>query len=120
MMRHCQTHMKKLHFLLLGSILSASLISFSQTTAKFDQHEAFAPLFYPAFGDEVRTASGSAGPKYWQNRADYKIAANLDDVNHTITGTVTISYKNYSPEKLSFVWLQLDQNIYSLASRGVA
>jgi hypothetical protein len=112
--------MKKIHLLLLVSILSISLISFSQTTSKFDQHEAFAPLFYPAFGDEVRTASGSAGPKYWQNRADYKIAANLDDVNHTITGTVTINYKNYSPEKLSFVWLQLDQNIYSLASRGVA
>jgi len=112
--------MKKLCFLLACSLLATSVISFAQTTSKYDQHEAFAPMFYPAFGDDVRSASGSPGPKYWQNRADYKIAASLDDVNHTLTGTVTITYRNYSPEKLSFVWLQLDQNIYDLKSRSVA
>jgi hypothetical protein len=113
--------MKKLVLLLVvGSLLLSGIRSFAQTTSKYDQHDAFAPMFYPAYGDEVRTASGSPGPKYWQNRADYKINATLDDVNNTITGTVIISYKNNSPEKLSFVWLQLDQNIYSLKSRSVA
>ena len=91
---------------------------FSQSAGNFDQHEAFAPLFYPAYGDEVRTAAGTPGPKYWQNEASYKIQANLDDVNQQISGEVQISYKNNSPESLPFLWLQLDQNIYKSDSRG--
>ena len=93
---------------------------FLSAQSNYDQHEAFAPVFYPAYGDEVRTASGNAGPKYWQNSASYKINATLDDVNNTMEGAVTISYKNNSPEKLPFVWLQLDQNIYKDDSRSVA
>jgi peptidase M1-like protein len=112
--------MRKIYAALSIFGLLINLNSFAQSTSKYDQHEAFAPLFYPAFGDEVRTASGTPGPKYWQNRADYKISATLDDVNNTITGSVIITYKNNSPEKLPFVWLQLDQNIYSLKSRSVA
>jgi len=110
----------KISFFAVVSFLIVSFHSVAQSVSKYDANEAFAPIFYPAYGDDVRTASGSPGPKYWQNRADYKINATLDDVNHSITGTVIISYKNNSPEKLPFIWLQLDQNIYSLKSRGVA
>jgi len=112
--------MKICNFLLLSSLMMVAVSGKAQSGSNYDQHEAFAPMFYPAYGDEFRSASGSPGPKYWQNGADYKITANLDDVNHEITGTVTISYKNNSPEKLPFVWLQLDQNIYSQKSRSVA
>ena len=59
-------------------------------------------------------------PLLAQNRADYKIEAAIDDATHRITGSVTISYTNNSPQALSFVWLQLDQNIYDAASRGIA
>jgi hypothetical protein len=59
-------------------------------TTKFDQHEAFAPFFYPAFGDEVRAADGTPGPAYWQNKVDYKIDVVLDDSLQTITGGVSI------------------------------
>ncbi|MFI5153262.1 MAG: M1 family metallopeptidase [Chitinophagales bacterium] len=110
--------MRKLFCWLFAGILFIPSVLSAQT--KYDHEEAFAPLFYPSFGDEFRSASGSPGPKYWQNRADYKIIASLDDVNHTIAGTVIISYKNNSPEKLGFLWLQLDQNIYSPDSRGNA
>jgi hypothetical protein len=89
------------------------------TTGNYDPHEAFAPLFYPAYGDDIRSADGSPGVKYWQNSADYKIDASLDDENKSLTGTVLITYKNNSPRELPFVWLQMDQNIYSLQSRGV-
>src|SRR5215467_9066627 len=92
--------------------------AFTQPLSKYDQHEAFAPIFYPSYGDDVRTASGTPGPHYWQNRADYKINVTLDDFNHEISGTVLITYKNYSPEKLPFLWLQLDQNIYKADSRA--
>ncbi len=101
-------------------LLSVTGNVIAQTQSKFDQHEAFAPLFYPSYGDEFRAADGSPGPKYWQNRADYKINVTLDDVKHEISGTVFISYQNNSPQKLPFVWLQLDQNIYTEDSRGNA
>jgi len=89
-------------------------------TSVFDQHEAFNPYFYTNNGNEYRSASGTPGPKYWQNRADYKISASLDTEKHILNGSVGIHYQNNSPEKLGFLWLQLDQNIYKLSSRSVA
>lgn len=92
----------------------------AKSVSVYDQHEAFAPLFYPAMGDKTRAADGTPGPEYWQNRANYTINAAMNDEDHSIKGDVTISYVNNSPQALSFVWLQLDQNIYNLQSRGVA
>ena len=92
----------------------------AQTTSKYDQHEAFSPLFYPAPGNEYRSAGGQPGPKYWQNAADYKLDVSLDTLAHRISGTVVITYKNNSPDQLPFLWLQLDQNIYRQDSRGSA
>lgn len=99
-------------------LLVITIAGFSQAIGNYDQHEAFAPIFYPAYGDEVRTAAGTPGPKYWQNETDYNIRVTLDDVNHNISGSVQITYKNNSPESLPFLWLQLDQNIYKSDSRG--
>lgn len=90
------------------------------TGGKYDPHAAFGPLFYTQNGNEFRSASGYPGPKYWQNRVDYSIMANLDDVNNKVTGSVTITYKNNSPDKLYYLWLQLDQNLFSAKSRGNA
>lgn len=106
--------------LLSGCLIVMGLQAAAQTTSVYDQHEAFAPFFYPAYGDEVRAADGTPGPKYWQNKADYKIEAALDDAKHQVAGSVQITYTNNSPQSLPFLWLQLDQNIYSLESRGVA
>src|SRR6478735_6288251 len=89
-------------------------------TSNYDQHEAFAPMFYTMYGDDVRAADGTPGPKYWQNRADYNIDAKLDDSLQSIASTVQITYTNNSPQTLPFVWLQLDQNIYNQQSRAVA
>lgn len=96
-------------------IISGSIVAQQST---YDPHEAFAPDFYPYYGDEFRTADGRPGPKYWQNRADYNIDVALDDEKHSVKGKVEIAYTNNSPQSLSFVWLQLDQNIYDSASRG--
>src|SRR5215212_6416618 len=86
----------------------------------FDKQKAFNPEFYPDYGDDVRTSAGIPGPKYWQNSANYKINVTLNDSNHSMDGDVIITYKNNSPQDLAFLWLQADQNIYSLKSRGVA
>jgi hypothetical protein len=61
--------------------------------------------------NEYRSGSGAPGPKYWQQRADYVINAELNDGNQSITGSETITYFNNSPDALRYLWLQLDQNI---------
>ena len=67
-----------------------------------------------------RAATGAPGPDYWQQRADYSIAATLDTAARTIRGTVSIQYTNNSPDTLRFVWIQLDQNLYRPGSKGAA
>jgi len=61
--------------------------------------------------NKYRTASGAPGPEYWQQRADYDISVELDENKQRIYGTETITYFNNSPDKLSYLWLQLDQNM---------
>jgi hypothetical protein len=115
--------MRKTFGLIAAALLVTPFITRAQSAATgsvYDQHEAFAPLFYPAYGDDIRSAAGAPGPRYWQNRADYKIDARLDTVEQSVSGTVVITYKNNSPQNLPFVWLQLDQNIYRDSSRGEA
>ena len=93
---------------------------FAQQQSVYDQREAFNPQFYPYPGNDFRSASGEPGPKYWQNRADYKINCTLDTAKHGISGDVEINYTNNSPDNLKFLWLQVDQNIYKQDSRATA
>lgn len=95
--------------------------------------EDYPPVFNPKYGqmdkfrqlDEVlptpnvyRTASGAPGSEYWQQQADYVIEVELDDENQTITGTETITYHNNSPDTLTYIWLQLETNLYTPDSIG--
>ena len=77
-----------------------------------DQRFAQLETLLPTPGT-TRSASGAPGPAYWQQRADYRIKARLDEQRHRITATQTITYTNRSPDALSYLWLQLDQNIFS-------
>jgi hypothetical protein len=97
---------------------SLSATAQENPAGNYDPHAAFSPLFYTQNGNEFRSASGYPGPKYWQNKADYNITANLDDQKNTVSGTVTITYKNNSPDQLPYLWLQLDQNLFEEKSRG--
>ncbi len=60
-----------------------------------------------------RTASGSPGHAYWQQKADYVMNVELDEVNRKIIGSETITYHNNSPDELRYLWLQLDQNLFA-------
>lgn len=60
--------------------------------------------------NEQRTASGAPGSKYWQQKADYLIEATLDEKKLMLIGKETITYHNNSPDKLNYLWLQLDEN----------
>lgn len=61
--------------------------------------------------NSYRTASGAPGKDYWQQKADYKMDIRLDDSKQRISGNETITYYNQSPDDLSYLWLQLDQNM---------
>jgi hypothetical protein len=86
----------------------------------YDQHDFYAQEFNPPQGNVFRSANGSPGPMYWQNSASYQIRATLNEKDTSITGDVTISYTNNSPDKLDYLWLQLDQNLFDTSSRGAA
>lgn len=60
-----------------------------------------------------RTASGAPGHAYWANRADYDIAAYLDEDKRNLSGEETVTYYNNSPDDLDYLWLQLDENEHS-------
>jgi len=66
----------------------------------------------------LREGSGRPGPRYWQQRVDYTISVALDTATHTIAGRETIRYTNNSPDRLHYLWLQLDQNLFRDDSRG--
>ncbi|MEO8416148.1 MAG: M1 family metallopeptidase [Ginsengibacter sp.] len=105
--------------LLTGLLILICAAASAQTSA-YDPHDLFTPNFYPSSVNEYRAADGQPGPKYWTNKASYKIEATLDDVKDEITGSVIITYTNKSPEAMPFVWLYLDQNLYNPDSRGQA
>ena len=73
---------------------------------KFEQLEGTLPT-----PNSYRSASGAPGTAYWQQRADYVIDVELNDETQLITGKETITYFNNSHEALSYLWLQLDQNL---------
>lgn len=63
-----------------------------------------------------RTASGAPGHDYWQQRADYKMNISIDDDKQVLSGTEVITYHNLSPDVLTYLWLQLDQNLFAQGS----
>ncbi len=91
-----------------------------QQISKYDYYDAFAPFFYSKNGTNTRSASGQPGPEYWQNRVDYQLSAKLNVASNEITGTDILTYTNNSPDKMSFVWMLLDQNLFKSDSRGNA
>ncbi len=60
-----------------------------------------------------RTASGAPGNRYWQQQANYKIDVTLDAEKRAIRAQQSIRYTNNSPDRLDYLWLQLDQNRFA-------
>ena len=82
--------------------------------------ETFAPLTLPEPVNRYRSSNGAPGPDYWQNRADYELHAQLDTAHKVLSATEVITYSNHSPDSLTSLWLQLDQNQYRVDSRATA
>ena len=57
-----------------------------------------------------RNAAGAPGHEYWQQEVGYSIDAVLDEENQRLSATELITYQNNSPDTLTYLWFQLDQN----------
>ncbi|QXP73654.1 M1 family metallopeptidase [Tenacibaculum sp. AHE15PA] len=64
-----------------------------------------------------RTASGAPGIKYTQQKVDYTMDIVLNDDKQSITGNETITYHNNSTDELTYLWVQLDQNMRAADSK---
>jgi hypothetical protein len=95
------------HAVALTFALSAGAHAADGFDDKFRQLDELLPT-----PTSTRTASGAPGHAYWQQRADYKIRATLDEAKRAITGSGTVTYHNNSPDTLSYLWVQLDQNMF--------
>jgi hypothetical protein len=86
--------------------------------SNYSPADLFSPAFYPERGNERHSANGDPGPKYWQNRVNYKLKAKIDTNSKVLSGIEEIDYINNSPDALQFLWLQLDQNTYKKTARS--
>ena len=105
---------KKIRFSFLAFLMTFFVFSQENlNNSKFKQlHEELpTPNVY-------RTASGAPGHEYYQQTADYVIDVELDEIKNIIYGRETITYTNNSPDVLSYLWVQLDQNIRAKNSHG--
>jgi hypothetical protein len=73
--------------------------------------------FERAVTNGTRTRSGTPGPRYWQQWADYRLEAELNPVSKRLTGKGSVTYYNRSPDTLKEVYVQLLHNIFAPNSR---
>ncbi|MCP9761611.1 M1 family metallopeptidase [Lacihabitans soyangensis] len=99
---------KTLLFLLIGIWAHAQQTTNYNANTVFEQMGTSLPT-----PNTYRTASGAPGKEYWQQKADYDIKVELDDDNQKITASEKITYYNASPDALTYLWLQLDQNNFN-------
>ena len=99
---------KTLLFLLIGIWAHAQQTTNYNANTVFEQMGTSLPT-----PNTYRTASGAPGKEYWQQKADYDIKVELNDENQRITASEKITYYNVSPDALTYLWLQLDQNNFN-------
>ena len=100
-------------------VTSADAQAVRQTKVPWDDKFRQLDEVWPT-ANTYRAASGAPGHAYWQQRADYKIAVELDEEDRELTGQVTITYTNGSPDTLRYLWLNMDQNRFAGNSMYVA
>ena len=98
-------------FVLAGSVLIAQNMQNNPGSNHGNKFEQLGPILPTP--NEYRTASGAPGNKYYQQQVDYDIKCELDEKKQMLMGEETITYINNSPDELTYLWLQLDENQHS-------
>jgi hypothetical protein len=108
-----------LTLVLVGAAAAAGASAQAPATRAPDDQSMFRRLELPT-PTGIRTGSGAPGRAYWQQRVDYVIKATLDTVAKAVSGEEQITYTNNSPDTLHYLWLQVDQNLFTDSSVGEA
>lgn len=104
---------KRLLLLTLSVVVAGNLLAQGDHNPGSNHGNRFEQLdWLLATPNEYRTASGAPGPKYWQQRADYDIRVDIDEAKDHLTASETVTYINNSPDILSYLWLQVDENFH--------
>lgn len=111
-------HSKTSILLIVFYCCCSSLFAQKKESSVFDPQQLFAQNVFTKNGNEFRSANGAPGPRYWQNRADYTLHASIDTIQNVLSCSEIIHYSNNSPDSLSSLWLQLDQNTYRKEARS--
>lgn len=96
--------------LFLTFFFSITTLFAQQSTAvsNYDYQEAFCTSFlYKMVRIHVQQAD-NLEQNISKTKADYQLTASLDDKKSEITGTEILTYTNNSPDKLSFLWMNVD------------
>ena len=81
-----------------------------RTTNYSTDGSVFKQLFLPT-PSAIRTGSGAPGNEYWQQQVDHDIVAQLDVETNTLHASQAVTYTNNSPDTLTYLWFQLEQNV---------
>ncbi len=87
-------------------------------TAGYDPRLTFSPLTLPDPVNSYRSSNGAPGPQFWQNEASYEMHASIDTAAKVLHNDEIITYTNNSPDALTSLWIQLEQNTYRKDSRA--
>ena len=92
-------------------LLASTMPNFAQTSNHGNKFEQITNLLPGT--NTYRGIDGAPGPEYWQQRCDYQIECKLDVDNRRLYGDELVTYHNQSPNTLTYLWLQLDENQHS-------
>jgi len=87
------------------------------TSSLILESPAFVPVEPPAeysraIDGGTRSESGQPGPRYWQQKVDYRIEVSLEPETSILRGTATVSYTNNAPGEITGLGLRLYQNLF--------
>lgn len=90
------------------------IISFSYSCRIFAQvNKIYTPLeIQKAYKNKTRIIDGNPGSNYWQNKAEYKITAEIDTSKSSLFGSEEIIYWNNSPDTLHQLIIRLYPDFY--------
>lgn len=67
----------------------------------------------------TRTVDGRPGPRYWQQRVEYRIDVEIDPSTARVQGAQTVVYHNNSPDTLDILLFNLYQNVFAPGAQRV-
>lgn len=113
------------HLLTSAGVALAGICLITSVTAA--QSAATSDLYQPrsikaTYRQGTRSPDGRPGPKYWQNRASYRMTVTALPPDRTVHGTEQITYYNNSPDSLPSLIVRLFLNIHKpgAARAGIA